>query len=105
MNFPIPNHLILTSRHWYRDSIRRAHNGLRPKPVPKTATLFLRHPGLRPQRSHGALLSHDRLLDAVCRHGESPAASSAAHRRVRATELAEPVKRLDAEGSDPLLPF
>merc|ERR1711936_921940 len=42
-----------------RFCVRLPHHRLRQEPLPQAATLLLRHPGIRPVRSHGTVLLDD----------------------------------------------
>ena len=74
--------LFVCCRCWYRQRVRQSSNRLRQEPVPQATALLVRHPRVRPVRSHGSLLSHDGFPHPLCLLNATlrPAADSARNR-------------------------
>ena len=77
---PYPVHLCCPQGHWLRCQVHRSwschrwsrriwsrnrirfritHHRIRPQPLPQATAFLIRHPGIRPLRSHGSLLLDD----------------------------------------------
>merc|ERR1740128_214514 len=59
-------------RSWNWLRVRLPDHRIRQEPLPEAAAVLLRHPGLRPLRSHGPVLPHDGFPPAVRLLGSTP---------------------------------